>query len=360
MRKIISSLLVVFLSVSTMISISACTIRYNNDYDISSDNIKNLIILIGDGMGPNHIHNAKTYFELDNQTFENGYITTLNTDSLTVDEPTDSAAAGTALATGVSVRNSRIGHSDTEPLKNIMEYASEKNMLTGIITDDALFGATPAAFSSHTLDRGNVMEIMTDQSNGSLDLLIGQYNQEYYSYASMFTSNGFAMVDNTNDLYTVEYPQKVIANINNVHSIYNEDYANQVNMLDLVKYAIDYLDNDDGFVLMVECAYIDKFSHGNELISALSEVRTLFDIANYIYDYIDNNPDTALIVTSDHETGGLQRTNLKAEISDDLYTTGNHTKTFVNLYAKGITTTVTETIKNTFVHEMACEVISKQ
>ena len=355
MKKIINIVTVIFLAISTMMSASACEIKLNIKVN---DNIKNIIILIGDGMGQNHIHNAKTYFELSDQAFEQGYITTLDTDSLTRNSPTDSAASGTALASGVSVENGRVGHSNTQPLKNIMEYASDKNMFTGIITDDYLYGATPSSFSAHTLRRNDVDNIINDQMTGPIDLLIGQYSEEYYNYESNFISNGYTMYDSTEELYSDTNSEKIIANINNIHSIYNPSYSEQVNMLDLVKYAIKYLDNENGFVLMIECAYIDKFSHENDIVSALSEVKTLFDIANYIYDYIDDNSDTALIVTSDHETGGLEKTNVKSAISDNLYTSQDHTNALVNLYSKGLLKTgINKTMKNTFVFDVCYNAI---
>lgn len=148
-------------------------------------------------------------------------------------------------------------------------------------------------------------------------------------------------------------------NLNNVYSIYNPNKSNTIDMLDLVRYAVDYLDNENGFVLMVECAYIDKFNHSNDIIPTLSEVRTLFDIANFACDYITNNPDTALIITSDHETGGLKKASEKSKINNNLYTTGSHTSSDVRLYLKGIKLDSTDNLKNTIVYEMAYNIVSK-
>lgn len=353
MKIYFKRILIVFLLVANTIMFTSCK---NNNPNITTNNIQNLIILIGDGMGENHIDNAKTYFELDTQPFESNYIAKINTNSLSLGA-TDSAAAATALATGVSVKNRRIGHDGDSAIKNIMEYASDKNMLTGIITNDNLFGATPAAFSAHTKDRGNTLEIIQDQSTSPLDLMIGKYSGEYYTNESLFTSNGFTMCDNTQDLYATPNTQKVIANLNNIYSIYNPEKTNQTNLVDLVEYAINYLDNENGFVLMVECAYIDKFSHSNDIIPALAEVRTLFDIANYANEYINNNPDTALIVTSDHETGGLKYTNNKSKINNDLYTKGGHSSKDVRLYSKGITLDSTKNLRNTVVFDMSYSAI---
>lgn len=357
MKKITNVLTAMLLIVSSTLGFSACKNKDNED-EISAKNIQNLIILIGDGMGKNHIHNTKIYYGLDTQPFESLYVTDLDTDSLTKGSPTDSAASATALATGVSVENRRVGQNDTKELKNIMEYASDKNMLTGIVTNDSLAGATPAAFSSHTLDRSYSAEIIDDQSKSPIDLFIGQYDENYSNNESKFTSNDFIMHDNIQDLYSTDNSQKVIANLNNIYSIYNPNISNQINMVDLVEYALDYLDNENGFVLMIECAYIDKFSHNNDITSSLAEVRTLFDIASYILDYIEDNNDTALIITSDHETGGLQKAVRLGNISNNLYTTSNHTDANVALYSKGIKVRKKEIVRNTFVYDMSYEVVA--
>lgn len=360
MKKKIHLIIILPIIIISSLVFSSCKCNSDGKYEITTGNIENLIILIGDGMGLNHIHNTKIYFDLDKQPFENDYMTSINTNSLTRSSPTDSAAAATALSTGKRVKNGRIGHNDTKSIKNIMEYASDMNMLTGIITNDNLFGATPAAYSSHTLDRANSTEIVLQQSQSPIDLLIGQYDETYYNNAHLFTNNGFSMQDDINSMYSIKYPQKVIANLHNIYSVYNPDLSNQINMLDLVKYAIDYLNNDNGYVLMIECAYIDKFSHSNDIVSALSEVRTLFDIANYLHSYIDDNPDTALIITSDHETGGLKKATNISEISNSLYTTNSHTDSLVGLYSKGITLHTSDIIKNTVVFEMSYKAITKK
>ncbi len=342
-----------------MIFSSCKKVSYDN-YNIHAEGIKNIIILIGDGMGKNHIENTKTYFELGEQSFEKYYITDVNTNSLTVESPTDSAAGATALATGVSVTNGRVGYDGKNNLKNIMEYASDKNMKTGIVTNDYLFGATPAGYSSHASDRTDVGTILATQSTSPLDLLIGQYHEIYYEYEELFTSNDFVMCDEEEELYSIDFSKKVIANLDNIYSIYNPEMINPINMVDLAEYAIDYLDNDNGFVLMIECAYIDKFSHANEIIPALSEVRTLFDIADYVLEYIKDNEDTALIITADHETGGLIKAESKENVTDSLYTSDDHSAANVSLYSIGIGLDTSKVVRNTFIFIVCYKTVSEE
>lgn len=354
MKNGFNILLSLILFFSVPFSFFACT--KNNSDDVNYD-AKNVIILIGDGMGFNHIENAKTYFILDTQTFENNYIGSVNTNSLS-SGPTDSAAAATAIATGVSVMNGQISQNDTGYLKHIMEVADENNMLTGIITNDTLTGATPAAFSAHARSRGDIADIISTQSDSPLDLMIGKYDSVYYENEELFASKGFTLCDNKEDLYNTDFPQKVIANLNNIYSIYNPNYVQQTPLVDLVNYAINFLDNENGFVLMVECAYIDKFSHNNDIISALAEVRTLFDIANFVQDYIDKHKNTALIISADHETGGLQKASSKKDITNSLFSTGAHTDSQVPLYARGITIENPTEIKNRYIYNWCCEIIN--
>jgi len=188
--------------------------------------------------------------------------------------------------------------------------------------------------------------------------MIGKYDDEYYKNEELFTSNEFSLCNNTKDLYSKVFPKKVIANLNNIYSTYNPNYFEQTSLVDIVNFAIDFLDNENGFVLMIECAYIDKFSHNNDILSTLAEVRMLFDIANCINKYIDKNPDTALIITADHETGGLKRASSKDNISNNLFTTGGHTDSQVALYTRGIKVNTITEIKNTYIHDLCTKVVN--
>lgn len=352
MKKSINLLWCLLLFTCTLFPFSGCS------KDGNSNSVQNVIILIGDGMGANHIENAKTYFELSTQPFEQCYIGEVNTNSLS-SGATDSAAAATALATGVSVKNRQVSHDGENEIKHIMEVASEKNMRTGIITNDTLTGATPAAFSAHAKDRGDVDSIIATQINSPLDLMIGKYDNTYYENEELFVSNGFSLCSSKEDLFATPSNQKVIANLDNIYSTYNPYYSEQIPLVDLVEFAINYLDNKNGFVLMIECGYIDKFSHNNEIVPALAEVRALIDIANYLKEYVDKNNNTALVITADHETGGLNKTTDKNLISNNLYTTDEHTDSKVPLYAKGLTFNTKKEIKNTHIFNNCLTLLNK-
>ena len=118
MRKFGNIFLGVLLCIVSSLSFFACNKKNTKDFDFN--NVHNLIVLIGDGMGVNHIENTKIYYKLGEQSFEDYYVSSVNTNSLTTG-PTDSAAAATALATGISVKNGQISHNGADQIKSIME-----------------------------------------------------------------------------------------------------------------------------------------------------------------------------------------------------------------------------------------------
>ena len=358
MKKVFNKILVFSIILLISFSFIGCVKSIPDPTITTSESIKNVILIIGDGMGFNHLNNAKTYFELDRLVFEDDYLCSVNTSSKSIGT-TDSAAAATAMATGVNVYNKRIGMNGSKTLTNIMEIAISKNKKTGIITTDNLYGATPASFSSHTKKRSNYEDIIIDQANSNINLFVGQNSSKYTEYRSQFESNGYNMCYSLDELNSKKDSTKIVANIPNLKSIYNTNESNQTNFNLIAEYALDFLDNENGFVLMIECAHIDKFSHDNNLLSALFEVRTLIDIANTVYDFAFNRNDTAILITADHETGGLKAAKTKNDISNKLYTKSSHSSNNVPLFAYNCSfENVKEEVKNTFIFDICNNIVN--
>ena len=299
--------------------------------------IKNVIVMIGDGFGPNHLINAKKYFDIDKFAFEDDYLCDVTTYSKN-SEITDSAAAATALATGQKVNNSEVGYHNYQDIRNIMEYAMENKMKTGVITSDTLLGATPAGFSAHTSSRHNASEIYQDQANSGIDLFVGAYATEYSDWFEL-SKKGYLQRKNKPDaiknltsddkcfsLYTSLKPQR-----NHL-----AEYAGTawVDFPALIKDSLNFLDNENGFCCMIENANIDKYSHGNDFVSAMHEVLYFAQMIEAVYEFVAGRDDTIVLITADHETGGLQVGNTKDELTNALYTTGDHTATDVHLWMK--------------------------
>lgn len=331
----------------------------------TSNNIQNLIVLIGDGMGENHIENAKIEYGISSLEFENDYKCKVNTSSKTLLGPTDSAAAATAMATGQSVKNKVVSKDGDKDIQTILEYASSKGMKTGVVTTDKLSGATPACFSSHAYKRGDTLDILNGQTKSNIDLFIGASSGTYSENAPSFRENGYTFVENFTDLKATEKGTKVVATLENINSIYNTNLMSQTDFSEIVEFATSFLENENGFVLMVECAHIDKFSHDKKLMPALAEVRTLFDTANKLYAYDKaHGSNTAIIITADHETGKLALASSKENLekyNNNLYKKSGHSETDVNLYVHNVSfISDTKRVKNTFVYTISKFVIDNR
>ena len=308
MIKLLSALMSFLLSAGTFFGVyEPATTEFAGKY--YDHNIKNVIYLIGDGMGFNHLE--KTKAERNTALTMDDFALRGSSHTRSVNKKvTDSAAGGTALAVGVRTANSAVGvyHLDKTPKyfypKSITELCKERGMLTGVITTDETSGATPAAFSAHSSDRYNTEDITNDQLASGINLIWGQANgvatqsaaessgYEYIAtYAEMMSlgegSNSFAQF--TNSLWTLEQSDKKTPNL--------EQMA--------VK-AVDLLDDtDEGFFLMIEGAHIDKHSHNNDS-EAMTEALEEFDrTIDAMLEYAEKDGETLVVVTADHETGAI-------------------------------------------------------
>ena len=303
--------------------------------------IKNVIIIIGDGMGANHITAGEYAF---NKTFcfREWETIDVNTNSVTaLGEPTvttDSAASATALATGTLTINGYVGKNpDQEDLPTILDIAKQKGKKTGIVTTDYLDGATPGGFSGHAVSRTDGATITLSQMQSNIDLLVGHYREDYIPYYGLIADNGYTVLDDFSQFASNK-------NANKLYGLINlEGNGGNVKLKEATDFALNYLDNDNGFTLMIEQAHVDKFSHSNDFEGAVNMVNSLNDTVETVLSWIGDRKDTLVLITADHETGGLY-----IDADEDLYqnqytstsntkfsyawTSTNHTASFVKLF----------------------------
>lgn len=272
-------------------------------------NIKNVIFLIGDGMGFNHLEKAKNErnIELTMDTFDYQGESMTRSFSNAV---TDSAAGGTALATGVRTLNGAIGVYPMDVTgtfshpKNLTELCLESGKMTGVITTDETSGATPASFSAHSSDRGNTEDITNDQMRSGIDLIWGTANG--VATKSDAKANGFTYVTTYKEMMALEEGSRSFAQFTNSLWTLEQSDANTPNLEQMTKKAIDILDDtEEGFFLMVEGAHIDKHSHSN-LDKNMTEALQEFDeTIEYVLNYAKADGETLVVITADHETGAI-------------------------------------------------------
>lgn len=357
--------------------------QYLRTENINEDSkIKNVILFIGDGMGPNHVTAGEIYagreftFQDENNsnwTFH-GYS---NTDSLTsqgftLDETksllrpeenkslyddmpspysgnslssgsitcyTDSAAGGTALSTGVKVTNSRIGKDIFgQDLTNIVEIAAGLNKRTGVVTTDNLAGATPASFMAHVGERHYYDEIIESIAKSPTDLIISQtlsnWENKKTEYETLFRNSGFDNICYSTENLDVNSNRELC-----LLPAILPDGDRTPSLSELTTYALDTLDNEEGFFLMVEGSNIDKQSHSNQTVAMLKELLGFEEAIKATELWAEGRDDTLIIVTADHETGGLyynRDTATQDTITEDIkWLTYNHSRTRVSVDVYG-------------------------
>jgi len=303
---------------------------------------KNIILLIGDGMGPSQVTAGLT---LSDNTFVlkkfkyAGYCTTFSYDRYV----TDSAAAGTAIACGVKTKNGMLGMTpDSIPVPSIMEIAKKNGIATGLVSTSAVTHATPASFISKNAGRGNYEEIALDFMSGKIDVFIGGGSDHFNKrkdgrdLTSDLTRMGYDVVYTLNDL-KLSGSNKIAGLLDKEHMARSVD--GRYGMLaEMTAKAIEALSRSDkGFILMVEGSQIDFAGHEGNLEWNISEVLDFNDAVSVAYEFADRTGNTLVVVTADHETGGLALTggSLEKKSVQGIYPTGNHTAVIVPVFSYG-------------------------
>ena len=296
---------------------------------------KNVIYMIGDGMGEKHII-AGGLYKGGNLNIQNikdkSYVKTSSLSTVT-----DSAAGATALATGNKTTNGAVGIDRYgNNVENLIEYANKKGMKTGIVCTQILNHATPAGFSVHNSYRYNYEEIAQLQVESCVDLMLGGGRKYFSIYESRMLENNFRWINEFSEIKNIDKNEKVIGTFAE-ESISKE--VNRTSLVDMTDEALSRLENENGFLLMVEGSDIDSYSHEENIDKMLIEMIDFDDAVEIAMSYVDTHPDTLLILTADHETGGLNLDGIisKEQLTDSLFTSnGQHTDTDVVIYAYGV------------------------
>ena len=228
---------------------------------------RNIILMIGDGMGENHLHLAEQYGHTLFMNTQYDLRGQSRTRSLSQDI-TDSAAGGTALSSGVRIINQTVGVYGSDPAGaficpvSITEAAAEHGLRTGVVTTDQNTGATPAAFTIHTLYRKQYEKISQLQLETSFDLIWGA--QDGYVTRQSAREHGFQFVATKEEMETLQPGSRSFGQFRGEfwRETVPED-CDAPNLAEMTVKAIDLLNegNENGFFLMVEGAHIDKSSH---------------------------------------------------------------------------------------------------
>ncbi len=296
---------------------------------------KNVIVMIGDGMGFNTIEATKKVYGIEELEMEKGAVVNAQseTDAL-LGILTDSAAGGTALACGIRTIPGMVGTYAFDPLgaistpMNLSEAAISLGKSAGVVTTDSTTGATPSAFSAHATSRSDEANIAKQQLASDLDLIWGADTDS--ANAENVAAAGKAYVTNADELAALDGTTASYAEFNFDDLKYVKNDYNTPTLDVMTEKAIELLDdNENGFFLMVEGACIDKHSHSNDLENATKSVVEFDKAVAVALSYAEEMGDTLVIVTADHETGGIQ---YDAATDSYIYTSGSHTDANVPVF----------------------------
>ncbi len=325
-------------SLLCLLMLAGCGTATNDD---RTQPVKNLIYLIGDGMGLAQLSILEIENEYAPTAFSEAERVSLVTTRSLNNRVTDSAAAGTALATGSKTDNSMLGLlPDSTVLTSMMELARDKGMATGLVVSCYLQHATPAAFYANVRHRGE-SEAITDQLVASdFDVLIG-------GGSKWLTEAHRALLDEKGYNYVQTLDEAEQSGAGRLLAMLADEYMPQApERGDLIpratKCALERLSQDeDGFMLMVEGSQIDGAGHANKADFLLAEMRDFEQVVRAAFDFADTHEGTLVVVTADHETGGLSMPSGQSDFTlsesgiDYRFGTGSHTAIRVPAYFYG-------------------------
>jgi len=323
-----------------------------------SHNPKNVILMIGDGMGVSHIFAGLTanHGKLFLNNFKQvGFSETQSAN----DYITDSAAGGTALACGVRTYNGGLGvNKDTVAVKSILANAEDKGISTGLVSTSAITHATPASFIAHQPSRSMYENIATDFLKTDIDVFIGG-GLDHFSKRKD-GRNLLSELQKKN--YRIETEMNKIANVKSgklaglVAGVHTERLAERGDMLPVAtETAINILSNNKkGFFLMVEGSQIDWGGHANSTVYIVEDMLDFDQAIGKALEFASKNGETLIVVTADHETGGFAITggDMETGMVKGGYSTKSHSAVMVPVFAYGPgAENFTGIMKNTEIHD---------
>jgi alkaline phosphatase len=351
MKKILLSALVLFFGLSACNPKKSDQLR-TSQLPLPSDTVsftppKNIILMIGDGMGLTQI-TAGMYINGNKLNLEQFKYIGLHKSYASNDLVTDSAAGATALSCGIKTYNGAIGVNDAVmPVQTILEEADLAGLSTGLVATSSITHATPGSFFAHQKDRSMMEEIAADLLKVDLDFFVGgglkhfTRRKDERDLVQELTNKGYVISN-----FVEQEIGDVKVDPGKKFGYFTADgeplpFSQGRNYLvNATQAAVDYLSSparsDKGFFLMVEGSQIDWGGHSNKADYLISEMIEFDQAIGTVLDFARKNGETLVIVTADHETGGFAiNPGSKMDSIVPAFTTDQHTAALVPVFAWG-------------------------
>lgn len=280
---------------------------------------KNIIMVVGDGMGPaftsayRYYNDDPTTPEIEQTVFDRH----LKGTSSTYPAPesgyiTDSAASATALSTGIKTYNAAIGMDvNRKPVETVLEFAKKSGKKTGVVVTLQINHATPASYLTHNEHRYNYNAIADSYIDNGIkaDLYFGggwqYFIRDDRNLVNEFIDSGFHYIDNYSDIANIPADKPVLGLFAKTGLPWALDDTNKYRLSMMTQAATKHLENKNGYFMLVEGSQIDYGGHARDIAAAMTEMADLAKTIEYLEAYVEKNPDTLVIITADHSTGGL-------------------------------------------------------
>jgi alkaline phosphatase len=316
--------------------------KAENNAALNESKVKNIIFLIGDGMGVSQLYAGMTVSKepLMFEQFKHiGFQKTFSANSYI----TDSGASGTALATGNKTNNQSIGVGPNgEKLTSILELAEQNGYSTGLVSTSSILHATPASFIAHNESRHNYEEIALDFLRTDIDLFIGggmkyfKDREDGKNLVDSLKKKGYTVSSDMNEIKTFEKGKLAGFTAEKHNPKFTEGREDMLPVS--TQTALNILDNNEkGFFLMVESSQIDWGGHDKDQEYVINEVLDFNEVIKVAMEFTKQNKNTLLVVTADHETGGMALTggSMKDNKVEATFATDDHTGVMVPVFAYG-------------------------
>ena len=310
-------------------------------FSFAQSEVKNVIFLIGDGMGL-----AQTYAAYlrngESLCFYEFPYTGLSITTCADRKVTDSGAGGTALAIGHKTTYQTIGLDEKgTPHLSLLKHAKQMGKSTAVICTSSITHATPASFIANVKNREQQEDIAKQYLEGYCDIAIGggadyfkaDKRKDKLDLPNELRKKGFDVVFSEKDLFESK-SDRIVALLDDNHL---QDAAKRGDVMEKsLRKTLDLMQkNENGFFIMLEGSKIDMEAHLNKYDSMIEEVLDFERCVKIAFEFAKENPNTLIVVTADHETGGLT---LPAKDNDvkDKWTTLNHTGVPVPIFSFGM------------------------
>ncbi len=310
------------------------------------DKARNAILFVGDGMGVGAVTLLLNYMNLykkESTVLEK--VMREGRTALCFTQPLENlvpecSSAGTAMATGEKTNLLRVSQRpDGTNLKTILEIAQDAGKSTGIVTNQRVSHSTPAVFCAHAASREMEAEIAAQEADSQLQILLGggvEYwigqgtkvsdaakivpdaggnvlskRQDPENLIATMRGRGYNVVSTQDELESVKAGEKVLGLFCAGHFPFAIDENHKAkktvpSLADMTRKALEALSaNPKGFILVVEQGALDQVEHENDAAATIAEMRELDKAVGVAVDFYQKNPDTLILVTADHDTGGL-------------------------------------------------------